>query len=569
SFTFSAGDNIYFKKGETWREKLTVPSSGSSGTPITFGAYGSGNAPIITGADSMSGFSDGGSNIWDKTGVTTQPNVVIVNGADPQAMAASRAAVTSVGSWFWGSDTLSVYATSDPSGNVEAGQRASAIDTNGKNYLTFIGLTLKRSNALHTVGGGGLWAHNQPSTIIVDSCTITQNAGVGILIGGTSGAFTTQNSTLTYNGENAIYTNNIDNENQYILNNTIANNGWGAGAASGFGSGFQGRIKTGEIANNTIYSNGSAGPSGTQHGVYPGNQANSTLTIHDNEIYGQTNGAGITVKQSATIYNNNIHDNSTGISASDNSTNDVTYVIHHNLIANNSSTGLKEESAGAGSVTLRAYNNTIYNNGDTGNGSVKISDNLSELDFRNNIVSISAGLRIVWLNALQTGTVNINNNLYYQPSDSTPFRSVSTELDFAGWKALGYDSSGLNTDPVFVNPGTNFRLDSSSPAINTGTDVGLSSDYIGTSIPQGSAPDIGAYESLVPVVASTGLSKASGNAQATKRFLQERGFLPPEKSSTEDLLRQIRELQLRVIDLAKRLVEVLQEQVRQRSLQSA
>ena len=49
--SFSAGDSILFKRGETWREQLTVPSSGSAGNPITFGAYGTGADPIISGAD--------------------------------------------------------------------------------------------------------------------------------------------------------------------------------------------------------------------------------------------------------------------------------------------------------------------------------------------------------------------------------------------------------------------------------------------------------------------------------------------------------------------------------------
>ncbi len=48
--SFSAGDSILFNKGCTWREQLTVPSSGSAGLPITFGAYGSGENPIINGS---------------------------------------------------------------------------------------------------------------------------------------------------------------------------------------------------------------------------------------------------------------------------------------------------------------------------------------------------------------------------------------------------------------------------------------------------------------------------------------------------------------------------------------
>ncbi|MCX6719352.1 MAG: hypothetical protein NTZ38_03195, partial [Candidatus Taylorbacteria bacterium] len=53
--TFSAGDSILFKKGEVWREKLIAPSSGISGSPITFGAYGTGANPIFDGSDLVTG----------------------------------------------------------------------------------------------------------------------------------------------------------------------------------------------------------------------------------------------------------------------------------------------------------------------------------------------------------------------------------------------------------------------------------------------------------------------------------------------------------------------------------
>jgi len=46
--SFSAGDTIKFKKGQTWRETLTPPSSGSAGSPITFNSYGTGANPITT-----------------------------------------------------------------------------------------------------------------------------------------------------------------------------------------------------------------------------------------------------------------------------------------------------------------------------------------------------------------------------------------------------------------------------------------------------------------------------------------------------------------------------------------
>jgi Right handed beta helix region len=49
--TFSAGDSVLFNRGDVWYgTSLTVPSSGSSGSPILFGAYGSGANPVIKGS---------------------------------------------------------------------------------------------------------------------------------------------------------------------------------------------------------------------------------------------------------------------------------------------------------------------------------------------------------------------------------------------------------------------------------------------------------------------------------------------------------------------------------------
>lgn len=47
----SPGDSVLFRRGQTWREQLVVPSSGEAGSPITFAAYGEGAAPVISGAE--------------------------------------------------------------------------------------------------------------------------------------------------------------------------------------------------------------------------------------------------------------------------------------------------------------------------------------------------------------------------------------------------------------------------------------------------------------------------------------------------------------------------------------
>lgn len=47
--TFSPGDSVLFKRGDVWNESLAPASSGSSGNPIAFDAYGTGAAPNLTG----------------------------------------------------------------------------------------------------------------------------------------------------------------------------------------------------------------------------------------------------------------------------------------------------------------------------------------------------------------------------------------------------------------------------------------------------------------------------------------------------------------------------------------
>ena len=77
SMKFNPGDRILFKRGEMWREQLIVPSSGVTDNPIVFEAYGSGNRPIINGANLITGeWSQHEGLIW-KVAVSTTPKIVI------------------------------------------------------------------------------------------------------------------------------------------------------------------------------------------------------------------------------------------------------------------------------------------------------------------------------------------------------------------------------------------------------------------------------------------------------------------------------------------------------------
>lgn len=80
--SFVAGDSILFKAGDSWNEKLVVPSSGASGNHIIFSSYGTGVKPVITGFATLSGLTNSG-NIWtaNATNSVKKQNTVLVNGA--------------------------------------------------------------------------------------------------------------------------------------------------------------------------------------------------------------------------------------------------------------------------------------------------------------------------------------------------------------------------------------------------------------------------------------------------------------------------------------------------------
>jgi hypothetical protein len=94
---------------------------------------------------------------------------------------------------------------------------------------------------------------------------------------------------------------------------------------------------------------------------------------------------------------------------------------------------------------------------------------------------------------IQSGTYRGDNNLFFGGANGWQDRGV-TMATLVAWRASsGQDGRSLNSDPLFVSS-SDFRLKPSSPAIDAGVNVGLTKDILGVAIPQGSAPDIGAYE---------------------------------------------------------------------------
>ena len=60
SLTLQAGQSVAFKAGDQWHEQLNVAQSGASGSPITYTSYGNGAQPVISAADTVTGWTQGG-----------------------------------------------------------------------------------------------------------------------------------------------------------------------------------------------------------------------------------------------------------------------------------------------------------------------------------------------------------------------------------------------------------------------------------------------------------------------------------------------------------------------------
>src|SRR5215472_2022526 len=57
------GDQVLFKRGDTFFGEIVISRSGTSAGRITLGSYGTGNRPVITGFQTVSAWTSDGNGI--------------------------------------------------------------------------------------------------------------------------------------------------------------------------------------------------------------------------------------------------------------------------------------------------------------------------------------------------------------------------------------------------------------------------------------------------------------------------------------------------------------------------
>ena len=76
---FNGGDQILFKRGDSWHESLVISSPGTDTAPITFGAYGSGDPPLFDGTTGVTWTSAGG-DIYTASWSGSNPGLLLYKG---------------------------------------------------------------------------------------------------------------------------------------------------------------------------------------------------------------------------------------------------------------------------------------------------------------------------------------------------------------------------------------------------------------------------------------------------------------------------------------------------------
>jgi hypothetical protein len=470
---FNPGDQILLKRGETWRETLIVSSSGSAGNPITFGAYGSGEKPVITGADVISGWSLEFGNVYSSMH-SNAPHVVMID-TEPGLPASTLDSLDQNYKWFASKNKIYLYSSmGDPNKvytKIEAGVRPICINVNKQQYLIFDGLCINGANDID-LDRGAIDEFDKSGTkknwIIIRNCEIGPTAGNGIRIASFDGT-TIKNIKIH------------DNYIHHCRSKLIGD----AGTSGAYGIIFPGNsiIRQVEIYNNRI--------THCFHGCRLMNITSSAFYLNKME----ENGTEANILVGPNAQNINIYRNIVKNTPSEaiwiGSTNIKSVYIYYNLFYNLTNFSVCVVASGADSVFF--YNNTIYNSQNSA-FALGSAGRVSNIKIENNIINKikSLGLNLDWYNN-STFTSDFNcwdeNKGFWNGASSTLY-------GWADWVGtLGHDKNSFYQDPIFTDPeNEDFSLKVSSKLMDKGLSIRYGEDFFGNKVPNNGKTDIGAIE---------------------------------------------------------------------------
>ena len=459
------GDSILLKRGEMWREELRINYSGTHERPITVGAYGAGHKPILNGADlhNTDNWTIDSTNIW-VTDYSRENTIIVIDDILYLPVSSKELLIACKYYIDESNDKLYVYSTDDPDNHaVELSARHDGIFINTQQYINIDNIKCQYFY-MHAFF---LYGPQANGFCTISNCEAYCNRVHGITAYNGHSHNTIENCTSSYNGIN-LYTHK---SNYNTFRNNVSHHA------------IRYRI-TGSYTDGTGFGNEES-----DYTMFEGNTVYKTDAANGVEIY---YGEDVTFCRNL-IYNNGHH--GIVVDYASGTTN-----IYYNVVFNNGEVTYPESCYGIlvwknNSGNINIYNNVIYNDADHAHGFLWDS---GRIDAKNNIVYIKNSLKSC---IVIDGTATYTNDYNILYGNNVVNGSC------------GINSMSL--DPLFVDhTNQEFHLQSTSPAINSGIDVGLTEDFWGNPIK--GLPDIGAFEyqggssALPPSIQSVTINPSSG-----------------------------------------------------------
>jgi hypothetical protein len=247
TLTLLAGDSVLFNRGDIWHfgdDAFLNVTSGSITGNITYGSYGNGSKPILTGSynlSSTSNWTGGIGNIWNATfTISTEIGSMNYNGNIEGMTNSVLSGLTSQGEFYYNPPTgrVAIYSVGNPAtyySSIEAGLDDNVIDINNKNYVVFKDLDIRYgarcgiegatssnifiyNNSLSYIGGAyqsgtlrygnaiQFWSNSHDIKVIGNNISYSYDAGI-----------TAQTDTCGKNMTNHEYSYNILTYNRYHI----------------------------------------------------------------------------------------------------------------------------------------------------------------------------------------------------------------------------------------------------------------------------------------------------------------------------------------------------------------
>jgi hypothetical protein len=475
--TFAPGDSILFKRGDVWDKDLVIPSSGTAGNPIVVGAYGEGDDPMFYGLKYQRNWESKGGNLY-ATYTPLYNGLSLVGGEQKIGEAKLTDLDENHEWWASGWDSIYVYLTNpSDTNNIRVNTQNFGVLIYGKNYVEienfkFVGVSsaLVARNSNNVIFRNcsadssfyfGAAAFENSVNILIDSLTITNSFNYGIFFS---------------NGAD-----NVEVKNCKIINSGIATDRYGDNSSIGMWN------TKGDISIHDCYIEQYDGEwclELTAEVKEGWKSFNGRVDIYNNVIKynggDRTNDARFISAWSGDyyIYNNLfIGDKDKPITGV--YTGEIGNIRTRTYIYNNTFVGLE--------IGVISYQNNFYDPTTSGEGAVVVKNNIFS-EVSDSYIRVSGGTDEY---GGMLAFTEVNNNLYFSHGSPT-FKWGTKDFNFADWQTnSGQDANSVTGDPLFIS-NSDYSLQSGSPAIDAGTDLGLTHDINGNLIVD--TPDIGAYE---------------------------------------------------------------------------